>query len=63
MGFAELKALHIEHDLSVGRFCRVVSLPARTYYDRRARHNAGQPRMRGPWPTPAHDRSERRSSR
>jgi transposase InsO family protein len=29
-------------------------LPPRTYYDRRARHRAGQ-QVRGPWPTPARD--------
>lgn len=44
----------MEHGLSVGRFCRIVGLPARTYYDRRARHHAGY-RVRGPWPTPARD--------
>lgn len=42
--------------MSVSRFCRVVGLPARTYYDRRARHRAGQTAVRGPWPTPARDR-------
>jgi transposase InsO family protein len=36
----------------VRRFCRIVGLPARTFYDRRARHLAGQ-HARGPWPTPA----------
>ena len=36
------------------RFCRAVGLPARTYYDRRARHHAGH-EIRGPWPTPARD--------
>jgi hypothetical protein len=34
----------------------IVGLPARTYYDRRARHHDGQQTVRGPWPTPAHDR-------
>jgi putative transposase len=48
--------LRVEHDLAVSRFCRVIGLPARTYYDRRARHHAGQTRVRGPWPTPARDR-------
>jgi hypothetical protein len=38
-GFAELDALRVEHDLAVSRFCRIVGLPARTYYDRRARHD------------------------
>jgi len=36
------------------RFCRAVGVPARTYYDRRARHHAGH-EIRGPWPTPARD--------
>lgn len=54
-GFAELEALRVEHDLPVRRFCAIVGLPARTYYDRRARHHDGQP-PRGPWPTPARDR-------
>ena len=36
------------------RFCRVVGLPARTYYDRRFRHHVGH-EVRGPWPTPARD--------
>jgi putative transposase len=54
-GFAELEALRVEHDLPVSRFCRIVGLPSRTYYDRRARHQGGQP-PRGPWPTPARDR-------
>jgi putative transposase len=48
--------LRVEHALAVIRFCRVVGLPTRTYYDRRARHRAGQARVRGPWPTPARDR-------
>ena len=55
-GFAELEALRVEHALSVSRFCAIVGLPARTYYDRRARHQAGQRAVRGPWPTPARDR-------
>ena len=38
----------------MSRFCRAVGLPARTYYDRRARHHAGS-LARGPWPTPARD--------
>jgi transposase InsO family protein len=42
--------------MSVSRFCRIVGLPARTYYDRRARHRAGRAGVRGPWPTPAQDR-------
>lgn len=46
--------MRLEHGLSVQRFCRAVGLPARTYYDRRARHRAGQ-HARGPWPTPARD--------
>jgi putative transposase len=54
-GFAELEALRVEHDLPVSRFCRIVGLPARTYYDRRIRHHDGRP-PRGPWPTPARDR-------
>jgi len=53
-GFAELDALRVDHELSISRFCRVVGLPARTYYDRRARHHAGE-HVRGPWPTPARD--------
>ena len=53
-GFADLEALRVEHDLSISRFCRVVGLPARSYYDRRARHHAGR-EARGPWPTPARD--------
>jgi putative transposase len=48
--------MRVEHDLSVSRFCEIVGLPARTYYDRRARHHAGQVAVRGPWPTPARDR-------
>ncbi|MEA2130048.1 MAG: hypothetical protein QOJ85_2939 [Solirubrobacteraceae bacterium] len=55
-GFAELEALRVEHDLPVSRFCRIVGLPARTYYDRWARHRAGQQTVRGPWPTSARDR-------
>ncbi|MCA1680013.1 MAG: transposase, partial [Actinobacteria bacterium] len=54
-GFAELEQLRLEHDMPVSRFCRIVGLPARTYYDRRARHHAGQAAVRGPWPTPARD--------
>lgn len=46
--------MRTEHGLSVQRFCRVVGLAARTYYDRRARHHAGH-QVRGPWPTPARD--------
>jgi putative transposase len=42
--------------MSISRFCRVVGLPERTYYDRRARHRSGQSTVRGPWPTPARDR-------
>jgi len=53
-GFAELDALRLEHDLSIAAFCRAVGLPARTFYDRRARHLAGV-HVRGPWPTPARD--------
>lgn len=53
-GFAELEALRVEHDLAVSRFCRIIGLPARTYYDRRARHHANRA-ARGPWPTPARD--------
>ena len=41
--------------MTIAGFCRIVGLPARTYYDRRARHAAGQT-VRGPWPTPARDR-------
>lgn len=52
-GFAELEQLRVEHGLSIAGFCRAVGLPARTYYDRRARHRAGH--VRGPWPTPARD--------
>jgi transposase InsO family protein len=46
--------LRVEHALSITAFCRVIGLPARTYYDRRARHRAGRS-VRGPWPTPARD--------
>jgi putative transposase len=42
--------------MTIRRFCAIVGLPARTYYDRRARHYAGQTLVRGPWPTPAQDR-------
>jgi putative transposase len=42
--------------MTITRFCRVVGLPERTYYDRRARHRVGQTAVRGPWPTPAQDR-------
>jgi transposase InsO family protein len=55
-GFAELEQLRSEHDLTIRRFCQLVGLPERTYYDRRARHRAGQTQARGPWPTPARDR-------
>ena len=55
-GFAELEQLRLEHRLPVSRFCEIVGLPARTYYDRRARHRHGQRTVRGPWPTPARDR-------
>ncbi|MGK2937253.1 MAG: hypothetical protein ACSLFR_05565 [Solirubrobacteraceae bacterium] len=54
-GFAELEQFRIEGGLTVRRFCAVVGLPERTYYDRRARHRAGQSRVRGPWPRPARD--------
>lgn len=40
--------------MTVTRFCEVVGLPVRTYYDRRARHQVGSD-ARGPWPTPARD--------
>jgi putative transposase len=53
-GFAELEELRFEHDLSIAAFCRAVALPARTFYDRRARHRDGG-HVRGPWPTPARD--------
>jgi len=53
-GFAELDALRVDHELSISRFCRVVGLPKRTYYDRRARHHTSE-HVRGPWPTPARD--------
>jgi hypothetical protein len=46
--------LRVEHDLAVSRFCRIIGMPARTYYDRRARRDAGHV-ARGPWPTPARD--------
>ncbi len=55
-GFAELEALRVEYGVSVRRFCRLVGLPERTFYDRRARHRAGPAGVRGPWPTPARDR-------
>ena len=54
-GFAELEQLRVEHHLSIAAFCRAVGLPARTFYDRRARHYAGDTGVRGPWPTPARD--------
>jgi len=54
-GFAALEQLRVEHGLTVAGFCGAVGLPARTYYDRRARHLAGQSTVRGPWPTPARD--------
>ena len=54
-GFAELEQLRVEHGLSIAGFCRAVGLPARTFYDRRARHLAGRTAVRGPWPTPARD--------
>jgi putative transposase len=41
--------------MPVARFCALVGLPARTYYDRRARHSTGHSTVRGPWPTPARD--------
>jgi putative transposase len=47
--------LRVDRDLSVRRFCRIVGLPVRTYYDRGARHLAGAAAVRGPWPTPARD--------
>jgi len=47
-GFAELDAVRLEHNLSIAAFCRAVGLPARTFYDRRARHLAGV-HVRGPW--------------
>ena len=53
-GFVELEQLRLEHDLSVSRFCRIIGLPTRTYYDRRARRMAGD-LARRPWPTPARD--------
>lgn len=53
-GFAELEQLRLQHGLTIAGFCRAVGLPARTYYDRRARHHAGQ-HAHGPWPTPARD--------
>lgn len=46
--------------MSIARFCWVVALPERTYYDRRARFRTGQRRVRGPWPTPARDRVRER---
>jgi putative transposase len=46
--------LRVERGLRVQRFCRVVGLAVRTFYDRRARHLAGAV-ARGPWPTPARD--------
>jgi hypothetical protein len=46
--------------MTIARFCRVVALPERTYYDRRARHRTGQRLVRGPWPTPARDRVRER---
>jgi transposase InsO family protein len=52
--FVDLEALRVEHGLSVAGFCRVLGLPARTYYGRRERHRSGR-HVRGPWPTPARD--------
>ena len=52
--FAELEQLRVEAGLSIQRFCQVLGLPVRTFYDRRARHHAGAA-VRGPWPTPARD--------
>ena len=52
--FADLEALRVEYGLSVAGLCRVLGLPARTYYERRARHRSGH-HVRGPWPTPARD--------
>lgn len=46
--------------MTIARFCRVVALPERTYYDRRARYRTGQTLVRGPWPTPARDRVRER---
>jgi transposase InsO family protein len=46
--------LRVEHDVPVCRFCEIVGLAARTYYDRRARHRTSDA-VRGPWPTPARD--------
>jgi transposase InsO family protein len=46
--------------MTIRRFCATIGLPARTYYDRRARHRAGQTIVRGPWPTPARDRVRER---
>jgi putative transposase len=46
--------------MTIARFCRVVALPERTYYDHRARHRTGHRLVRGPWPTPARDRARER---
>lgn len=46
--------------MTIRRFCAIVGLPPRTYYDRRARHRTGQTVARGPWPTPARDRVRER---
>lgn len=51
-GFAELEALRGE--VTVARFCVLVGLPRRTYYDRRAA--AGGDRLASSWPRPARDR-------
>jgi putative transposase len=59
-GFAELEQLRSQHDLTIRRYCAIVGMAERTYYDRRARHHAGQSVRRGPWPTPAQDRVSER---
>ncbi|MCU1504782.1 MAG: Integrase catalytic region [Ilumatobacteraceae bacterium] len=43
-----------EAKLTVSRFCELIGLSRRAFYERRAQHLAG-PTRKGPWPTPALD--------
>ncbi len=46
--------IRTDAQLTVSRFCELIGLSRRSFYDRRSAHRDG-PRRKGPWPTPALD--------
>ena len=44
--------------MPVSRFCTLIGIPRRTYHRQLARHRAGEPVVKGPWPAPVVERVE-----